>query len=309
MQRDEFIKGTLAGFVETDSRNGLKAHGGMTIYDPPLIAVAAADDPWFEKFKAPEIIGPHFLPPGEWLAGAQSVIAYFLPFSETVRDSNRLPGLPSEEWVSARIDGERFNDLVRTFMIGVLKGMGGDALAPVVDHRFTTLPLVRNPRRIHCRLDADACGAGADLPPSPSLLQCPALGAGQYANEAMTSNWSERHVAFVAGLGTFGLHKGLIGEKGCAGRYGSVVTTVPLTPTLRKYVHPYEYCPYVMEGSCGACIRRCPSGAIRENGKDKEVCNSYIENEVRALYVTRWGCAKCNLNVPCESGIPKPRTP
>ena len=170
------------------------------------------------------------------------MISYFLPFTEAVRDSNRLPGMPSEEWVSARIDGERFNELLRVFIVGVLKGMGGDALAPVVDRRFTTLPVVRDPRRIPCPVEEAACGAGKYPSRPPGLSRCPALGEGQYANEAMTSNWSERHVAFGAELGTFGLHKGLISEKGCAGRYGSVANTYPLTPTLRKYSHPYEYC-------------------------------------------------------------------
>ena len=30
--------------------------------------------------------------------------------------------------------------------------------------------------------------------------------------------WSERHVAYIAGVGSFGLHAGLLTEKGAAGR-------------------------------------------------------------------------------------------
>ena len=37
------------------------------------------------------------------------------------------------------------------------------------------------------------------------------------------SNWSERHVAYVCGLGTFGC-QGLITSKGLAGRFGSIIT-------------------------------------------------------------------------------------
>ena len=43
--------------------------------------------------------------------------------------------------------------------------------------------------------------------------------------------WSERHVAYIAGLGTFGLHAGLLTNKGAAGRIGSVVTNLNLVPT------------------------------------------------------------------------------
>jgi epoxyqueuosine reductase QueG len=31
------------------------------------------------------------------------------------------------------------------------------------------------------------------------------------------SNWSERHAAYIAGLGTFGLGRSLITSQGCAG--------------------------------------------------------------------------------------------
>ena len=57
----------------------------------------------------------------------------------------------------------------------------------------------------------------------------------RFAVTERRSNWSERHVAFVAGLGTFGLSRALITEKGSAGRIGSVVTTLGLTPTPPTY--------------------------------------------------------------------------
>jgi epoxyqueuosine reductase len=285
-RNDQWVKDKLTEFVETDSRNVLKERGDVRIYDSPLVAVAAADDPWFEKFKESGIIGPQFIAPREWLERSRSVVSYFLPFSREVRDSNRHPGMPSEEWMSSRIEGESLNDSLRTFTIGLFRGMDEDAVAPALDRRYMKYPKSTEP------LLTDRI-AGAALWP------------GQFMNAGMTSNWSERHVAFVAGLGTFGLHKALIGEKGCAGRYGSVVTTLELTPTSRKYKHPNEYCPYLIDGGCGACMKRCPSGAITEEGKNKDICNTYIEAKIHSLYVTRWGCAKCNLNVPCESGIPK----
>ena len=38
----------------------------------------------------------------------------------------------------------------------------------------------------------------------------------------IASDWSERHAAYAAGLGTFGLTRALITEKGIAGRFGSL---------------------------------------------------------------------------------------
>lgn len=88
--------------------------------------------------------------------------------------------------------------------------------------------------------------------------------AEKWQGASYTSNWSERHVAFVCGLGTFGLSKGLITEKGIAGRLGSLIVSEKFAPRTREYTDIYEYCT-----RCGACIRRCPAGAISlENGKE-----------------------------------------
>ncbi len=62
------------------------------------------------------------------------------------------------------------------------------------------------------------------------------------AGEPFGSNWSERHVAYISGLGTFSLSKGIITEKGMAGRLISLVTDAPLPPTPRAYTELYEYC-------------------------------------------------------------------
>jgi epoxyqueuosine reductase QueG len=65
-----------------------------------------------------------------------------------------------------------------------------------------------------------------------------------YHAENMCPMWSERHAAYVAGLGTFGIHGALITEKDCSGRIGSVVTDLEIAPTPRPYTRVYEYCPY-----------------------------------------------------------------
>lgn len=118
------------------------------------------------------------------------------------------------------------------------------------------------------------------------------------------SNWSERHIAYASGLGTFGLHRGLITEKGTAGRFGSVVTTLPLMPTPRPYHSHTEYCLFYTRGTCGQCIRRCPCDAITEAGKDVPACATYLDIVVIPLYNSTDACAKCNVGVPCEARNP-----
>jgi epoxyqueuosine reductase QueG len=115
------------------------------------------------------------------------------------------------------------------------------------------------------------------------------------------SNWSERHVAFIAGLGTFSLNRSLITELGSAGRFASVVTDLALEPTQRLYTETDEYCT-----KCGSCIRRCPPLAIDKNGKDNAICSVYVK-ETKARFAPRYGCGKCQTGVPCEAQ--KPRLP
>ena len=119
-------------------------------------------------------------------------------------------------------------------------------------------------------------------------------------NKMHTSNWSERHAAYTCGLGTFGLSKGLITTRGICGRFGSVITELDLPKDSRNYSDIYEYC-----AMCGLCINRCPVHAISiENGKNSLRCSDFLE-KVRGECKPRYGCGKCQTNVPCESRIPK----
>lgn len=124
------------------------------------------------------------------------------------------------------------------------------------------------------------------------------------------SNWSERHVAYIAGLGTFSLNRGLITEKGMAGRIGSVITDLVFEPTPRSYQDPFQHCLFTREGKCGACIKRCPTQAITENGKDKYKCHQYLfiqdpRKDFNKVYGYPYSaCGKCQTKVPCETIIP-----
>jgi epoxyqueuosine reductase len=108
------------------------------------------------------------------------------------------------------------------------------------------------------------------------------------------SNWSERHVAFIAGLGTFGLSRSLITPLGTAGRFGSVIVDLDFETKPRQYQEFDDYC-----AKCGKCIDRCPCGAITEESKDKERCSRYLYR-ILELNKPRYACGKCQTAVPCE---------
>lgn len=210
--------------------------------------------------------------PCEWLPGAKSVVSIFFPFSEAVKKSNagNLQE-PSPEWLHGRIEGHAFLVSMMLDLCTWLKKQGIGACFPSMDPRFASI------------------GNGKSKLPDPRIP------AGAFG-----SNWSERHAAFVCGLGTFGLSKGLITQKGIAGRFGSVVVDCSLKPDVRPYTEIYEYCT-----RCGACISRCPVGAISlQEGKKHLPCSDYLEDTMRR-YSPRYGCGKCQTAVPCQSEIPK----
>lgn len=123
----------------------------------------------------------------------------------------------------------------------------------------------------------------------------------RYKTVDLRCNWSERHTAFIAGLGTFGLSHALITPLGAAGRFGSVITDAHLEPALRAYQEANPSCR-----TCGICIGRCPCQAITPSGKNHQRCLEY-EDATLDLYAPRYGCGKCMTGVPCEGRIPRPR--
>lgn len=243
---------------------------GQRLYDSPIIKVGSAADPLWEQLKAPQAVGHIFRTPKEWMPSAQRVVSYFAPFSHFVVEGNYADGVDvGNGWLYARVEGQAFLTEMNHFLEQWFASQGVKALSPYASDEFRYV------------FEPGSCEDIEDK------------------NLSFTSNWSERHVAYVCGMGTFGLSKGLITERGVAGRFGSVIVDAPLDVTPRQYTDIYEYCT-----KCGACMR-CPAGAITlEKGKSHELCSAYVHT-LRVKYAPRFGCGKCQVKVPCERGIPK----
>lgn len=250
---------------------------GLKIFEAPIFEFGAADDQYFKVLKEPSVIGEHFMPPQDWLPQPKTVISFFLPFTEAVKKGNRRDmSWPSEEWLHGRIEGQALVIKLCQYLSSELINAGYKSLAPSLDERFWA-QMGQN--------------IGTQNSDNNSI------------NDGLfTSNWSERHVAFICGLGTFGLSKGLITEKGIAGRFGSIITELELPPNTRIYESIYGNC-----SMCGACVKNCPVNAISlDKGKNHELCHKFI-NKTQEKHKPRYGCGKCQVGVPCESRIPKKR--
>lgn len=247
-----------------------------------LIGCAAGDDSYWLKLSR-EIIPGHFTPleafqmayPQEQAEATElSVVCWILPQTEaTLIDQRAARDWPCERWVRSRYHGQsQVIDGLNNYILERLHDCGVQALAP------------------------------DNLPQWSAFRKASPL----------CSPWSHRHAAFAAGLGTFGLSDGLITPVGKAMRTLSLVLRRKLPIKARTYTETYEYCLFYRKGTCGACVKRCPIGAIsKEKGHDKAKCSAFLDNEITTYVAESWpdiagayGCGLCQSAIPCERNIP-----
>jgi len=285
-----FLEKAIKEYVATSPGNRLDSFDGGCIFDEPLVGFADGDDTIFQNYKS--IIGDFHLTPREALGkrleskensrerpARVNAISFILPVTYQTRLSLRKEtSVPSLRWNHTRWHGQDFIDELSRYVVSLLEGLGYQAVAPELADFF-------------------------------KLKNLP----GGYV-----SNWSQRHIAYAAGLGTFSLNDGFITTKGMAMRCGSVVTDALIPPSPRIYKDHLANCLFYSDGSCRRCVERCPAGAISEQGHDKNKCLEFLFARQKEIlkemgreegYIGRYlGCGLCQTEVPCEAGIPpKPR--
>ena len=244
---------------------------GEKLFEAPLLGIGSAEDALFTEYKKAEVVGPWFLTPTEWMESARTVVSLFFPFTEAVKKSNwTYTDGPSPLWLHGRIEGQEYLNGYMRRLKDRLEALGLEACVPGLDARFVKIVAGRN-----------------------------FTGYAGISEKTFGSNWSERHAAYVCGLGTFGLSKGLITNKGMAGRFVSVLISEELPADPRPYQGIYDNCI-----RCGACVRRCPVDAISlEKGKDHVLCGAWLD-KMGEIHAPRYGCGLCQTKVPCGSRNP-----
>jgi epoxyqueuosine reductase QueG len=279
-----YIENAVKEFVAGPA-NRLTGFDNSPIFEEPLIGFADGDDPLFQEYKT--IIGDFHLTPREvlevncgrgdkWKQPQHvSVISYVLPVkAETRMGMRKETAVPTLRWNHTRWQGQDLINSMARHLTALLGKQGYQAVAPDLTESFRLIRL----------------------------------------EEGLASTWSQRHIAYAAGLGTFSLNDGLITEKGICMRCGSIVTDVQLKPTPRTYEHYRSKCLFYRDGSCKRCADRCPAGAITEKGHDKNKCRRYLDVDQKELLIRQGkyegfigsyvGCGLCQTKVPCESMIP-----
>jgi epoxyqueuosine reductase len=217
-----------------------------------------------------------------WRFGATSkidkigVVSWALPIARDTRVAERsAPVGGSVRYNHTRWIGIRLYENVEKYLASLLEILGCNAVAPTQSKFFEIREMPGNWR---------------------------------------AANWSERHVAYASGLGTFGLNGLIITARGCAVYLGSVVLDRALTPTPR-HESPVGNCPFFLDGSCGNCIGHCTGSAITKDGRSNIACLKNLRED-QATKVISLGldkgligpapaCGRCSTGVPCEDKIPR----
>ncbi|MFX0035700.1 MAG: hypothetical protein ACFE9I_08680 [Candidatus Hermodarchaeota archaeon] len=288
----------LNSFFESSELNRLhENYGAGRIFNDPLIGVAKGDDPIFQKFK--EVVGPEHLNPLDlWLAEGQGkihaselrVVSIVFPYVDKIRNESKN----IKERGKLKLPAEIYS-VGRNYANSFKQETCKHIIGFFNDNGYKSV--------------------SGMLSESFSIL----------LKGKFYSTWSERHIAFASGLGTFSLHEGLITDAGCNIRLASVVTKAPLKITQRKNEDPYANCLYYSKGTCRECEKRCPGNAIDENGHNKIKCHEYGQKIARKMinriapilksHIRRvnWklrpptypvGCAFCQFGVPCMDKNP-----
>jgi len=279
MNKNLWITKIITDFVEHSPGNDMGFTAREKIFDTPLVGFSSGTDPLYDEYKSHiglfyfsplELFAKSF-PDREISAGEITVISWIIPSTaKTRKEQAKQNKQPSERWARTRDLGEKFNNSIRKHVVEQLEKVGISAVAPLLSPHWA-------------RSDE-----------------------GPYAP---CSNWSERHAAYAAGLGTFGLCDGLITPVGKAMRVGSVIAAVKIPPSARPYDDHHAYCLHFSENICRKCIPRCPVNALSEAGHDKKRCMRYTEHVMHEYIKKEYGletyaCGLCQSWVPCTDKIP-----
>lgn len=281
MQLDEeWFSNQINKFLKTDNTNRLKTDNSLIFKPKALVGIVNANDPIFEGYK--QIIGQFHLTPIEAFKKYcekkkipsknkdLTVISYILPINNDTKKENfnYSNKWPSERWAHTRLFGEAVNQNIQKFLVNKLNSLGILALTPA-NERYLF--------KVHRK----------------------------HKKGVWASTWSHRHMAYAAGLGSFGLSDGFINKYGIAMRCGSIIVNEYVQETSEKRSeNPYELC-----SKCGDCIDRCPVDAISfEIGHNKQKCSEHVMASIPYIKETFklniYACGLCQVGVSCENGIP-----
>lgn len=104
------------------------------LFRKPLVGFSSADNSLYTDLK--DIVNPDHLHPKDILPKAQTVISFFVPFSETVVDSNKKGPAVSYQWAESYVEANKLINQISADLVDYLKKKKIDAATIKATHNF-----------------------------------------------------------------------------------------------------------------------------------------------------------------------------
>jgi epoxyqueuosine reductase QueG len=115
--------------------------GREDLWHEPLLAVAAADDPLFSRLGS--VVAPDHAMPRDLLAGARSVLVFFIPFTERLaRENDGEREFAARSWAEAYVVTNRLIQTMSERLKTSIEERGFDAAITPATHNFDEERLV-----------------------------------------------------------------------------------------------------------------------------------------------------------------------
>jgi epoxyqueuosine reductase QueG len=114
----------------------------VTKWGLPLIAYADANDGQFHTLK--DTVKPSHVTPKDLLENAETVISYFIPFDDSIIDSNIGGQYSSKEWALAYVETNNLISRINEHVIAHLEAYGHPTTTVPATHNFDEETLMSN---------------------------------------------------------------------------------------------------------------------------------------------------------------------
>lgn len=263
------LRQEIERFITEFIANYTRSNHLHTVLGSPIIGFADAHSDYFNTIRS--IAHPNHALPQDILANANLVISYYIPFTKELAKSNE--------------DIESCTD----------KGSGFEYCSDKWARAYIELNTLMTELNTELVNYIQSKGFEAAVPTKATAFD----------KNIIMARWSQRHIAYAAGLGTFGMNNMLISSKGCCGRYNSIVTAIPISLITPDVPFTEERCLFKKKGSCGVCMQRCPVQVLKPDPNNEKApafnrvaCyESCLKND--AKYPGADVCGKCVTSAVC----------
>ena len=113
--------------------------------------------------------------------------------------------------------------------------------------------------------------------------------------------WSHKSAAVISKVGSFGVNRVIMTEKGSSGRLSSIITSASIPPG--GCARP-PLCEGVNGLVCSRCIEACPAGALSRDAINRSACRAHLAANAESIKARYPDAPAANVCGRCIAACP-----